>query len=157
MVDGKGIPQEFRCTEPVRPTLTQTALYGTAIKSFISFDLCGQALLESLTTGPVACLVESEVDLNLQEHTPIPVLHARRSASHEGLGAGKVTSDDYNQLDSPANFLPISLKCSEDWDASLEGLLPDLQQLFGSIDLVEPFERITASCQLLCEQDTRFK
>ena len=188
VVDTKGIPLEFRCSLPVRPSAVQIALYGTPIRDYIAFDLCGQPLLESLTRTPGVCLVESESELNLQEHVSTPVIYVYRTEpnreSDGGIG-GNGGSVQYRQLvqsrqldehdagpdgqlhkesekerfrlDSPANFEPVILRSHPEWKQSFEDFLPDLRGLFGSIDLVEPFNRITAGCRLLCQEDERFK
>lgn len=173
VIDGKGIPMEFRCTVPVRASAVQTALYGATIREFIAFNLCGRQALESLTTAPSLCLVESESDLGLQEYARIPVAWVSRIASAAESGAlrqqipqqggvpnsepGNRDSNRSIRLDSPASFHPVSLKYRLDWDKILENSVPGMQSLFGCIDLVEPFERITAGCRLLCEQDKRFR
>ena len=188
VVDARGIPLEFRCSVPVRPSAAQTALYGTPIRDYIAFNLCGQPLLESLTRNPRICLVESEPDLNLQEYVSIPVIYVCRTESNgeseRGIrgNGGRVQYrqlvqsrqlDEHDEgpdgqlqneveeerisLDSPANFEPVILRSHPDWKQSLKDFLPDLRGLFGSIDLVEPFSRITAGCRLLCQEDERFK
>ena len=160
VVDAKGIPLEFRCSVPVRPTAVQTAFYGALIRDYIAFNLCGQPLLESLTTNPAVCLVESDPELNFQEHVSIPVIHAYRAwvSSDGDLGnRGSADGEDGICIQSPANFAPVVLRSYPNWNRSLQDFLPDLTRLFGSIDLVEPFNRITASCRLLCQEDERFK
>ena len=188
VVDGKGIPTEFRCTVPVRPTAVQTALYGASIRDFIALELCGHQLLQVLTTSPAFCLVESEPELNLQTYISIPVFHVRRviSPGRSDIGEGdrrrgsqyrqtlqsrqpggasvvpndehdEETPEGYIRLDSPANFAPTLVNCCPGWERSLQDFLPDLQLFFSTIDLIEPFERITAGCRLLSQQDERFK
>ena len=188
VVDAKGIPLEFRCSVPVRPSAIQVALYGDRIRDYIAFNLCGQALMESLTVKPKVCLVESESLLALQAHISIPVFHACRyplggTIDEENGGSEKKvpyrrllqsqqpndhpavsdgesineSGEDCTLLQSAANFAPVALRCLPNWNRSLQDLLPDLRLLFGSIDLVEPFERVTAGCRLLCQEDERFK
>ena len=188
VVDAKGIPLEFRCSVPVRPSAIQTALYGDRIRDYTAFNLCGQPLLESLTVKPTVCLVESESQFDLQGYVSIPVFHAYRADSSSDGDSGNgdrggsaqyrqllqshrpsehaaVRNDETNNeggeerviLHSPANFAPVVLRSYPNWNRSLEDLLPDLRRLFGSIDLVEPFDRITVGCRLLCQEDERYK
>ena len=187
VVDAKGIPLEFRCSVPVRPSAIQTALYGAPIRDHIAFNLCGQPLLGSLKTNPELCLVESEAEFTLQEHVSIPVFHAYRvpfrsqsnskrdsgegeqgrRSSHSGAPDGPLgntgsesteeNGEDGIRLDSPANFPSVMLRSYPHWSQSLQHLLPGLRRLSESIDLVEPFDRITVGCRLLCQEDKRFK
>jgi hypothetical protein len=188
VVDNKGIPLEWRCSVPVRPSSIQTALYGAQIEDYIAFNLCGQPLLESLTEKPTACLVESESQFNLQEYVSIPVfyayraddsnvsdsgngesgersqyrrlIHSRQSNEHAAVPNGDRDNEDEEGrivLHSSADFAPVVLRNYPGWSRSLQDFLPDLRRLFESIDLVEPFDRITIGCQLLCQEDERYK
>lgn len=129
-------------------------------------------LLSSLTTGPVACLVQSESELDLQEYVSVPVFHVHRTAMldrnsrlepsiYERRGRSKNEGSngmpgEHIQLDSTASFAPVFVKCLPEQQKGLENLLPMLQTLFGFVDLVEPFERITSGCRVLGERDNRF-
>ena len=42
VTDHKGIPQEFRCTHPVKPTSIQKPLYGDALEPLLFFRFYGQ-------------------------------------------------------------------------------------------------------------------
>ena len=188
VVDAKGIPLEFRCSVPVRPSAIQTALYGAQIRDYIALNLCGQPLLESLTVKPTVCLVELVSHFKLQEYVSIPVFHAYRAdySNDSDLGNGDtggsaryrqllqghqpnesaaIPDDETNNegeedrifLRSPANFAPVVLRSYPNWNRSLQDFLPDFKRLFVSIDLVEPFDRITIGSRLLCQEDERYK
>lgn len=151
VVDRKGCPVEFRCTEPVRPSIIQRALYGELMHDIISLDLCGQNLLASLNAVPSAYLVESAKYLNLQRITTIPVFHVSRD--HLDAKA----SDGYIPVVSSASFKPVAVGCYPDWSQAMNRLLPNLSELSGIIDLLEPFDRITSACAALSEADPKFK
>ena len=160
VIDNHGIPREFRCTHPVRPTLVQKALYGNNLEWHIGFELCGKPLLGELTSHPVACLVESTGMLGLREAVPLPVVHAQRlgdmlgvSAQTDGESGGRI-----ERLDSEINdFQPLAVHCYGGFETDIEETLPALRRVFQYVDLMEPFERITTAVTVLGERDERFR
>ena len=164
IVDGRGVPQEFRCTHPVRPSTTQRALYGASIQSYITFDLCGQPLIEALTTKPFACLVETEGELVLQEYVSMPVVYAQRLGDlHEVFepdddeSAVDPVLKRRRRLEPPGEFDPISVQCHSGNESRIDDLLPHLQEVFSFVDVLEPFERISVAVETLGKRDKRFQ
>ena len=154
VVDHKSLPVELRYSMPVRPSEIQRVLYGSQLYSHIAIDLCGQPLMHSLTHRPAMCLVESPSLLPLQEHLPVPVFLAERACSG---AASDSESGDARRIDSPSGFAPVFLRCQPHWMSSLEGFTPLLERAFVGFDLLEPFDRLTAACELICQNDERCK
>jgi hypothetical protein len=46
ITDTGGVPQEFRCTHPVKPTVIQKPLYGDTLEPYIGVNLCGVPLVD---------------------------------------------------------------------------------------------------------------
>lgn len=160
VVDNHGIPKEFRCTHPVRPTLVQKALYGNNLERHIGFELCGKPLLGELTSHPVACLVESPRMLGLRESVPLPVIHVQRLG--ETLGVSSQTEGDsgdlVERLHSEANdFQPLAIHCYTGFENDIVETLSALRHVFQYVDLIEPFERLTTAVTVLGERDERFR
>ena len=164
VVDHKGIPQEFRCTHPIRPTPTQKALYGANIHSYMTFELSGQQLMDALTTNPVACMVESGSDLLLQDYVTIPVFYAESLGelleavdSANGTPDGDQSYEHRKEIEGKGDIDPISIQCHLGYETHLDSLLPLLQQVFRNVDALEPFERISVAVRTLGERDKRFQ
>ena len=45
VTNNQGVPQEFRCTHPVKPTNIQKPLYGNTLEPYIGITLCGAPLI----------------------------------------------------------------------------------------------------------------
>lgn len=160
----RGIPIEFRCTHPVRPSATQKALYGDNLEPFIYFELCGKPLMSSISSRPVACLVESRRTLGLREFVSIPVLHV------EALSEMLTPDDDTMEptagtsgrrtvrLDSMSDdFDPVVVHAFQGFETDNDAVNASLEQVFKHVDLIEPFERIDLALQVLSARDERFK
>src|SRR3990172_10201066 len=66
ITDLQGIPQEFRCTHPVKPTTIQKPLYGDTLEPYIGVKLCGIPLVESIQNQPALIIVEKEFLLDVR-------------------------------------------------------------------------------------------
>lgn len=60
VVDGRGLPIEFRYTEPIQPTKLQHILYGNALSRYIKTDVILESLLKSLDTRMQLLVVNDE-------------------------------------------------------------------------------------------------
>ena len=165
-LDLRGLPVEFRCSVPVRPSLLQTAVYGRRLDDHIAVDLCGRPLLWALESEPAVCLVESVSLLDLQQDLPLAVFHAwRADASHgagqlhqdAGNGSSAVGTENVLRIDSPPGLGPIFLRPSPRWRRPVEAYVALLERIAANSDLMEPFDRLTAACQLQCQADPRFQ
>src|SRR3990170_6152507 len=66
ITDLQGVPQEFRCTHPVKPTTIQKPLYGDTLEPYIGVKLCGIPLVESIQNQPALIIVEKEFLLDVR-------------------------------------------------------------------------------------------
>ena len=158
VTDTRGIPTEFRCTHPVKPSPVQRALYGSNLESHISIELCGKPLVDSLTSKPLVCLVESSEFVSLRDIVDIPILHLQRSADVlvETHGTDKGGSPRLMDMSSP-DADPLTIICHPDWEQDLGIAKAALERASLHVDLLEPFERISISLTILAERDNRFK
>ena len=166
VTDSRGIPIEFNCTHPVRPTTVQKALYGKNLDTFVSFELCGGPLLNALKSTPGSCLVESSEMVGLRDVVSLPVVYVQRlgdvltaqsddPASERGAGA---PNSQINRLDSRhGGFQPIAVHSHHGYESDVEEARPLLEHVFQNVDLLEPFERITSALVTLSERDERFR
>jgi len=56
----RGVPQEFRHSEGVKPTWIQTALYGDSLESSLGMDALAPALYGALTEKPDILLIDEK-------------------------------------------------------------------------------------------------
>jgi hypothetical protein len=166
VLDERGIPKEFRCTHPIRPTLVQKSLYGANLETHVSLDLFGKPLVNALTTKPIACLVETRRLLGLRELVSLPILHVLRlgetlsaesgaTANAQSNAAQKLASQKMNSTYD--GFQPVSVSWLDGFENDFGATKAGLEQVFRYIDLVEPFERISTALTVLAERDDRFR
>jgi hypothetical protein len=160
ITDLHGIPQEFRCTHPVKPTTIQKPLYGDTLQPYIGVNLCGIPLIESIQNKPSLIVVREEFLLDVRTASPYPVILIRR--------AGEVidieTSDrpetllKRERIDcSTGRFQPIVFSPHPDFDDDMLSSREILEGIFTYFDPLEPFERMSKAIEVLGKQDKRFQ
>ncbi|MDR2755563.1 MAG: hypothetical protein LBC20_07625 [Planctomycetaceae bacterium] len=137
ITDQHGLPLEFKCTESIKPTRTQRALYGALLKPYISIKLSIIPLLQRVSNEnrPDILFVRDDTHLEVRSEITQPVLFLKPAANAQELGNA---------------YIPQSAKqFSED---SNTNILLELK-----FDLLEPFERIKTVTEILGKQDERFR
>ncbi len=161
ITDMYGIPQEFRCTHPVKPTMIQKPLYGDKLEPYIGISLCGVPLIQSLQNKPAVMIVQKEYLLEVRKDIDIPVIFIRK--------AGEAIDIKYNEtidnssvrrerMDSPTgSFQPLIISTFYGFQDDVTEIRAVIEEAFKNFDLIEPFERIEKSIEVLSKQHNRFQ
>ncbi len=169
VTDGRGLPIEFRYTEPIQPTRIQQILYGQVLSSYIKREVILETLLKSLDAKFSHLLVEDDnlLDGESVDNSGFVVIRIGETKSAK---IGKV--GDTQQL-SPTEVLlqvtregsPLRLQlpphCAPD-PAALTGeggsgpasTLPfgPLIEAGQTMDLYEPLKRIEKALETICQE-----
>jgi hypothetical protein len=159
VTDFQGIPQEFRCTHPVKPTIFQKPLYGETLESYIGVNLCGIPLIESLQNRPSIIIVHKEFLLRVRTGSSCPVIFVRRAGEAMDI---KPSDPDKKlkreRIDCPTGrFQPVVLTPHYDYADDLKSAQEILGEIFSHLDPIEPFERMSKAIEVLGKQDKRFQ
>ena len=160
VTDLQGIPQEFRCTHPVRPTAIQKPLYGDTLEPYIGVHLCGIPLFKSIKNSPSIIIIPKEQLLDIRRAVSCPVIHIRRageaievSSSDKSVGSSKRERID----SSTGRFQPIVFNTHNDFIDDKTKAKEILDKIFSYFDPLEPFKRIGKAIEVLIKQDKRFQ
>lgn len=158
VTDRHGVPQEFRCTHPVKPTAIQKPLYGRSLVPYISIELCGKPLLQSVRHKLSCLFVNSGYLIGLRRNLEIPVLFVRRSGKELEVEKDDSEKTYKKKIESKASaFDPITVETQDDYKDDYDKMLSLLGNNIKSFDLVEPFSRIQKTTETLSKQDERFQ
>jgi len=160
VTDFQGIPQEFRCTHPVKPTILQRPLYGETLESHIGVNLCGIPLIESIQNKPSLIVVHKEFLLGVRAASSCPVIFVRRAG--EAIDIKSSDSSDKKlkreRIDCPTGrFQPLVLTPHFDFNDDITSAREILGEIFSYLDPIEPFERMLKAIEVLGKQDKRFQ
>lgn len=156
----QGVPQEFRCTHPVKPTVVQKPLYGQALRPHIGVKLCGIPLIESIQIKPSLLVVHEEFMLDVRPSAPCPVVFIHRSGEpiEVALSSSPQSPAKRQRIDCPSGkFQPITLAPCSGFDEDVEAATKLLRDTFDYLDPLEPFARMEKAIEVLAKQDKRFQ
>lgn len=160
ITDFKGIPQEFRCTHPVKPTIIQKPLYGDTLESYIGVDLCGIPLIKSIKNEPSIIVVCKDFLLDVRRESSCPVIFIRRAGEAIDIKQSESSNTTLKRerIDCPTGrFQPIVLSSHPSFYDDIESAKETLEKVFSHLDLFEPFERMSKAIEVLAKQDKRFQ
>ena len=157
VTDQNGIPLEFKCTHSVKPTLIQKTLYGEKLKPYIAITLCGIPLLNNISNKPDILFISTPFILGLRPEIEIPTLLIRRTGETLNLQTEDDETEKQKIENESGQYNAIILQTHPDNKEESKLLIGTVNQLFNNFDLIEPFERMKKSIEILGKNDTNFK
>lgn len=155
VTDDNGIPLEFKCTQSVKPTAIQKSLYGDKLKPYIAVTLCGIPLLNSISNKPDLLFVNIPYALGIRPQIEIPTLLIRRAGESINLQSNENESEKH-RIESES-YQAIILQAHPDNKEEAKTMNGKINQLSNNFDLIEPFDRMQKSVEILGKNDSKFK
>jgi len=151
VTDARGLPKEFRHTEPIRPTRIQRVLYGGAIEPYLRADVIGSCLLKDLKAKPTAVIVREEALLAVHQQAGCPVV-AVFPTNLEPLPQG----ESHRSIDERSVLVqlagdsgPVRITLARTDPSLLAAALETLLEAAETMDVVEPLTRMEEAVALL--------
>lgn len=157
ITDENGIPLEFKCTHSVKPTPMQKSLYGKSLLAHIGITLCGLPLLNSISNKPNILIVNTPFLLDIRNKIETPTYYACRVGEIITLNSESEETDKQRLEKTNGEYQPIVIHSHPHFKNDQNNPNHSLSELFDSFDLVEPFERIQKSIEILGNNDSKFK
>lgn len=129
-------PLEFHCTSPVKANRAQEILYGNTLKPYLHGEVVSTALVSKASIKPDFVLV-NDVTLAMDGKLGCPRLWLQR-LSETPPPASQFQSVDIERW-----------RCCMEQGMDLDGLqvAETLSQLYETVDLDEPFQRIQSAIE----------
>ena len=156
VVDYRGVPMDFRYTDPIRPTRLERILYGNALDVYLREELILQSLLNAVEARP-SLWICGDMDLLQPLRTTGKVRAAYLTHSaHAPLDAvGHTESAGENGavlLQADAISAPLRVVFPQEIrQDEMTGALNILIEAAQSMELMEPFGRIQKALASLSE------
>jgi hypothetical protein len=157
VTDDNGIPLEFKCTHSVKPTAIQKSLYGDKLKPYIAITLCGVPLLNNISNKPDILFINIPFILGLRPEIETPTFLIRRTGESINLQTEENETEKQKIESESGEFQAIILQTHPDNKEESKSLNGTINQLFNNFDLIEPFDRMKKSIEILGKNDTKFK
>ena len=155
VTDGRGIPVDFRYTEPVRPTKLERILYGGALDIYLREEVILENLLGAVEAGPSIWLVD-DADLirpvqKISKLTTVAVEPSQR-APLEQSGKYEPAAEEGVFIFQADNISsPLRLTMTEDSIPKIGQTAESLTAAAEGMELMEPFTRIAKAFEAVSE------
>jgi len=152
VTDGCGKPVEFRCTAPVRPNPVQKTLYGQTLLPHIAVELIGLPLLRSIQEKPALVIIQDAVFFDVRLHLETALVRLWRQGEQVILQpTGEQAQTNAVLNCATGKFQPIVSEPHWQFRGDSESYGPQLSEMFGRWDLIEPFDRLNRALEYLHE------
>ncbi|MDR0615549.1 MAG: hypothetical protein LBG29_01975 [Synergistaceae bacterium] len=158
VTDARGIPVDFRYTEPVRPTKLERILYGGALDIYLREEVILENLLGAVEASPSLWLVDSE-DLmrpvqKLTKLQAVAIEPTQRSPL-EASGKCEPTSENGVFIFQADNIsAPFRLSVTQENASKIAQIAESLTSAALDMELMEPFTRIAKAFEAVSESES---
>jgi hypothetical protein len=161
VTDGRGLPVEFRYTEPIQPTKIQQVLYGQVLSTYIKREVILETLLKSIESKFKCLLVEDDqmLDYPAKGYGIIRVT-ATKSSPIGSVGKTQDIAPGEILLQITPEGSPIRLNLGASMGASKSETagetasdpLAVLLEAGQGMDITEPLKRIEKALEIICQE-----
>ena len=157
VVDGSGIPVDFRYTEPITPTKLQSILYGKALEPHLKEEVIQRTLLKDLKGQPdLLVLPAADLAAGLKGEAKCPVLGLQKSQEQPLPRVGESFRVNPRELllQLTEGAAPIRVIFASGVEAAAQEVAAQkLLEAGWQMDLLEPLERVTAALGSLVQKE----
>ncbi|MDR3278986.1 MAG: hypothetical protein LBT23_00585 [Synergistaceae bacterium] len=159
VTDSRGIPTDFRYTEPVRPTKLERILYGSALDIYLREDIILDNLLSAIDTKPALWLLADEGLIGpVQKLSKLPavVLETSSRSPLETSGQCEPTAEQgVFMLQADNISAPLRITVSDENISKISQFAQLLTETAEDMELMEPFSRIERALEAVAEAESK--
>ncbi len=156
ITDSRSIPTEFRYTDPIQPTAIHRIIFGGALKPYITNEVIKKTLFKDIRQTPDLLMVRDPAILELagNERSTLICLQATTLPPLEQPGAMQRIKPKEILFQTAQQKFPLKLEFESPEPDKQETALNNLRALFQTMDLLEPFDRLSKALLSLCKQSS---
>jgi hypothetical protein len=158
VTDSRGLPVEFRYTEPIQPSKIQQVLYGQVLSAYIKREVILETLLKNLESKFSCLLVEDEnlVDYPAKGY-PIVRIASTKSSPIGAVGQTQeiAPGEVLIQVTAESNPVRLTLSKPEKSDSGVTDANDPLSLLLEAgegMDITEPLRRVQKALEIICQE-----
>lgn len=155
VTDGRGLPVEFRYTEPIQPTKIQQVLYGQVLSQYIKREVIVETLIKGIESKFKNLLIEDEqlLPCDGKSFVFMRISETKTPAIGEA-GCIKEVSPGEFLLQTAKENSPLRIQLPEK-KPELQKTEPEFETLISAghwMDIHEPIQRIEKALEIICQE-----
>lgn len=146
----EGFPEEFKYTNPIKPTKLQRIFYGELLMPYISMGLCGTPLFKTLKKQPNLVVINDISMLSLCRQILCPVVFVANEADYQEtktvLPLQSIKIDNVSSS-TGIPLAPFYIIIHSDFKDNLKTIEDTFKRLYSFFNPFEVFARIGNTLQ----------
>ena len=149
VADERGIPVEFKYSEPVEPTKLQEVLYGEVLEKYLREEVIMGNLVSKLENKPDIYILNDVKNIYLQERVKEDVAVVRKTqiAPIKEIKSYKFIKDNEAVAQIKDGENPVVIMVQKE---NKDEIVKKVIDLGESVDLLEPLNRVEEALELIC-------
>jgi len=155
VVDNRGVPLDFRYTEPLRPTKIERILYGGALDVYLKEDVIVKGLVDALEVRPSLWLVREMDALGaVRQHGkgPTALVESTSLAPLDRTGQADPQGELEFLLQVDPISSPVRVVLTKDQLQQASKVFEQLVSLGETMEVLEPFGRVIRALEALKDE-----
>ncbi|BDU50135.1 hypothetical protein [Haliovirga abyssi] len=149
--DERGIPVEFKYTEPVKPTKVQKVLYGKSLEKFLIEEIIMANLIEKIEIEPAIYFIDDKININIKRLLKTDVVMLKKTQLKPSKEPYKYKFIKENeaivQLEEGTN--PIRVIILDEDIEKKDELVQKIIELSKESYIIEPFFRLEEALEMI--------
>jgi len=152
ITNDRGIPIDFKYTDPVTPSKVQRIIYGSVLEQYIRNHVIIGAILKETVNQPSFYVASPHQLFEIQEANSLPMISVQRTqfAALGEKGGVSRSKDNECLLQGWSDPHPLRVLFGATPVDQQEAIIKDLIHLSRHMDLAEPLERLEKALKSLC-------
>ncbi len=149
IADERGIPMEFKYTEPVEPTKIQEVLYGEVLEKYLREEVIMGNLVSKLENKPDIYIINDVKNLYLQEvvKEDVAVVRKTQIAPMKDIKTYKFIKENEAVAQVKEGENPVVIMVQKE---NKEEIIKKVIDMGENTDLTEPLGRVEEALELIC-------
>lgn len=151
IADERGIPIEFKYTEPVKPTKVQKVLYGDVLDKYLREEVIMSNLVGKVENHPDIYIIDDVENIYLKNIVKEEVVIVKKTQINplKEVGTYKFVKENEAIVQVIEGQKPLRVIIEEE---NKEIALDNFMEISKNIeDITEPLERIKEALKLICK------
>lgn len=150
IADERGIPIEFKYTEPVTPTKVQKVLYGDVLEKYLREEIIITNLSGKIENAPDIYVINDDRNYYLEDVVKEKVITIKNTQLKPMKEFSKQIKENEYILQANETSSPLRIMFSEDVKEEREEIMKNIAEVAKNTDITEPLTRIEEALKLIC-------
>ncbi len=155
VTDDKGLPLEFKYSEPIKPNKVQKIIYGKVLNNYLKEELITKNLINEITKVPTIIIVNEPTMIKGKEKLvkfPVVCIQKTNLARMKNPGENQRIKENELVFQPYQDINPIRIIFGSPDPDFQEKIILMIKEISRKMDIYEPLERVGKAIELIWKE-----